>query len=38
MTAAARYTRDTLLIIVPLCVMMYFLFDPPGTAWLVRVL
>jgi hypothetical protein len=42
MTAAVRYTRDTLLIIVPLCVMTYFLFDPAAfnlfTAWLVRVL
>jgi hypothetical protein len=39
---AARYSRDTLLIIVPLCVIMDFLFDPPAfnlfTAWLVRVL
>jgi hypothetical protein len=42
MTAAFRYTRDTLLIIVPLCVMTYFLFDPAAfnflTAWLARVL
>jgi hypothetical protein len=42
MTAAVRYTRDTLLIIVPLCVTMYFLFDPAAfnlfTAWLGRVL
>jgi hypothetical protein len=28
MTAALRHTLDTLLIIVPLIVMTYFLFDP----------
>ena len=42
MTATVRYTLDTLLIIVPLCVMIYFLFDPAAfnlfTAWLARVL
>jgi hypothetical protein len=41
MTAAVRYTLDTLLIIVPLIVMTYFLFDPAAfnlfTAWLARV-
>jgi len=41
MTAALRYTLDTLLIIVPLIVMTYFLFDPAAfnlfTAWLARV-
>jgi hypothetical protein len=42
MTAAVRYTRDTLLVVVPLIVMTYFLFDPAAfnlfTAWLVRIL
>jgi hypothetical protein len=42
MTAAVRYTLDTLLVIVPLTVMTYFLFDPSAfnafTAWLIRVL
>ena len=41
MTAALRHTLDTLLIIVPLIVMTYFLFDPAAfnlfTAWLARV-
>jgi hypothetical protein len=39
---AARYTLDALLIVVPLIVMTYFLFDPAAfnafTAWLARVL
>jgi len=41
MTAALRYTLDTLLITVPLIVMTSFLFDPAAfnlfTAWLARV-
>jgi hypothetical protein len=42
MTTAVRYTLDTLLIMVPLTVMTFFLFDPaafnlfPG--WLPRSL
>jgi len=42
MTAAVRYTLDTLLIVVPLTVMTFFLFDPAAfnlfTGWLARVL
>ena len=42
MTAAVRYALDTLLVVVPLIVMTYFLFDPAAfnlfTAWLVRIL
>jgi hypothetical protein len=42
MTAVVRYTLDTVLIVVPLIGMTYFLFDPAAfnlfTAWLVRVL
>jgi hypothetical protein len=39
---AVRYTLDALLIVVPLILMTYFLFDPAAfnafTAWLARVL
>jgi hypothetical protein len=39
---AIRYGIDALLILVPLVVMTYFLFDPAAfnafTAWLARVL
>jgi len=42
MTAAVRYTLDTLLIVVPPTVMTFFLFDPAAfnlfTGWLARVL
>jgi hypothetical protein len=42
MTATVRYTLDTLLVVVPLVVMTFFLFDPAAfnafTAWLVRVI
>ena len=41
MTAIVKYTIDTLLVVVPLIVMTYFLFDPAAfnlfTAWLARV-
>jgi hypothetical protein len=39
---AIKYVIDALLILLPLVVMTYFLFDPAAfnafTAWLVRVL
>jgi hypothetical protein len=42
MAAAAKYTLDTLLVVTPLVVMTYFVFDPAAfdafTAWLTRVL
>ena len=42
MPPAIRYGIDALLILVPLVVMTYFLFDPAAfnafTAWLARVL
>jgi hypothetical protein len=42
MPPAIRYGIDALLILVPLVVLMYFLFDPAAfnafTAWLARVL
>ena len=41
MPPAIRYGIDALLILVPLVVLMYFLFDPAAfnafTAWLARV-
>ena len=36
MTAAVRYMLDTLLIMVPLIVMTYFLFDPTAFSHLAR--
>ena len=42
MPPAIRYGIDALLILVPLVVLMYFLFDPAAfnafTAWLAPVL
>jgi hypothetical protein len=42
MRPAVKYTLDTLLILLPLIVMTYFLFDPAAfnffTAWLAQVL
>jgi hypothetical protein len=39
---AVRYALDALLILVPLCGLLYFLFDPDAfnacLAWLAKVL
>ena len=41
MGAIVKYTIDTLLVVMPLIVMTYFLFDPAAfnlfTVWLARV-